>query len=387
MSATTSPSAPSTPEPVTFALTEEQQLLRSMARDLLAERATPERVRGVMLEHGGFDQPLWDELAGLGLTGLLVPEELGGAGSSFVEVSIVLEELGRRLAPVPYLASAVLGTTAVLHGATDEQQRRILPDVAAGASRLALAHLDAGGHLTSPPGIHAVRDGDGWVLDGQAGYVIDGQTATHLIVAAATDDGLELFHVGGEADGLSREAIEVLDLTRPMAQVTAAGLRVAEEDRLGAGEPVAALHAALAAGTTAIACEQLGGIQHTLEAATAFARERVQFGRAIGSFQAVKHKLADMLVATESSRSTAEHAARILARGDREELAIATPMAKAYCSEVYEQATGDAIQIHGGIGFTWEHDAHLYFKRAKSTKLLLGDPRHQRALVGDVLGI
>ena len=386
MSATTSPAAPVTPDAVTFSLTEEQRLLRSTVRELLTARAGSERVREVMLEHGGFDEPLWSELAQLGLTGLLVPERYGGAGSTFVEASIVLEELGRRLAPVAYLSSAVLGTVAVVRGGSDDQQARILPDVATGAARLALAHLDSAGRLDAPPGIRAARDGDDWVLDGEAGYVIDGQHATHLVVAADTGTGIELFVVAADADGLARAPVEVLDLTRPMATVTAAGMRIGDDARLSAGEPVAALHAALTAATVAIACEQVGGIQHTLEAATAYARERVQFGRAIGSFQAVKHQLADMLVATESARSTAEHAARVLARGDYDELAIAAPLAKSYCSQVYTQAAGDAIQIYGGIGFTWEHDAHLYFKRAKSTRLLLGDPRHQRALVGDALG-
>ena len=387
MSATTSPVTPVTPDPVTFGLTEEQRLLRETTRELLAQRADSPRVREVMLEHGGFDEALWTELAQLGLTGLLVPERFGGAGSTFVEASIVIEELGRRLAPVPYLSSAVLGTVAVTHGGSADQQARILPEVASGMARLTLAHLDASGRIGAPPGIRAARDGDGWVLDGEAGYVLDAQHATQLVIAADTGDGVELFIVPADTDGLACEAVEVLDVTRPMATVTAAGLRVGEEDRLGAGEPASALHAALAAGTVAIACEQVGGIQHTLETTTAYARERVQFGRAIGSFQAVKHRLADMLVAAESARSTAEHAARILARDDRDELAVAAPLAKAYCSQVYEQAAGDAIQVHGGIGFTWEHDAHLYFKRAKATKLLLGDPRHHRALVGDALGL
>ena len=396
MSATTSttgptgpsdPIDPASPEPVTFTLTEEQQLLRSMAREMLGERATSGRVRTVALEQGGFDQTLWSELAELGLTGLLIPEEHGGSGSTFVEASIVLEELGRRLAPVPYLASAVMGATAVLYGGTEQQRARVLPDVATGATRLAVAHLDTAGRLTAPPGIHAARDGDGWVLDGEAGFVIDGAAATHLIVAARTDAGLELFLIDVQADGLTREDVEVLDVTRPMVTVTASGLKVSDDDRLGAGDPNAALHATLASGLVAIANEQVGGLQYTLESTTAYARERVQFGRSIGSFQAVKHALADMLVAVESARSAAEHAARVLARDDRAELAVAAPLAKAYCSEVYESATGDAIQIFGGIGFTWEHDAHLYFKRAKSSKLLLGDPKHHRAIVGEVLGI
>jgi alkylation response protein AidB-like acyl-CoA dehydrogenase len=375
------------PPTVAFALTEEQQLLVDMVRDVLKDKSTSERVREVMLGDHGYDEVLWTELANLGLTGLTVPEQYGGAGSTFTELSLVFEELGRRLAPVPMLSSVVLGAEAVLGSGTDEQKAAILPGVAAGTTRLALAHLDLGGRLTADPGVRAVRDGDGWALEGTAGFVVDGRRATHLVTAAVGPDGLELFVVPGDAAGVERTDLEVLDLTRPMASVVYSGVRVDEADRLSGGEAVTAVHRALTAGVVAIACEQAGGTQETLKGATAYARDRVQFGRSIGSFQAIKHRLAEMLVASESARSAAYHAARILAADEREELAVAAPLAKSYCSEVYEQATGHAIQIFGGIGFTWEHDAHLYFKRAKSTKLLLGDPKHHRALLGQAIGL
>jgi alkylation response protein AidB-like acyl-CoA dehydrogenase len=375
------------PPTVAFALTDEQQLLGEMVRDVLKDKASSERIREIMLGDAGFDEALWTELANLGLTGLTIPEQYGGAGSTFTELSIVFEELGRRLAPVPMLSSIVLGAEAVLGAGTEEQRSSILPGVAAGTTRLALAHLDPAGRLTSDPGVRATRDGDAWVLDGTAGFVVDGRTATHLVTAAVGPDGLELFVVAGDASGLERRDLEVLDLTRPMASVVYSGVRIAESERLSGGDAVVAVHRALTAGTVAIACEQVGGTRHTLESATAYARDRVQFGRSIGSFQAIKHRLAEMLVASESSRSAAYHAARIVAADEREELAIAAPLAKSYCSEVYEQATGHGIQIFGGTGFTWEHDAHLYFKRAKSTKLLLGDPKHHRALLGQALGL
>jgi alkylation response protein AidB-like acyl-CoA dehydrogenase len=381
MSVTTAPPA------VAFALTEEQQLLVEMVRDVLKDKATSERVREVMLGDDGFDEVLWTELANLGLTGLTIPEQYGGAGSTFTELSLVIEELGRRLAPVPLLSSVVLGAEAVLGAGTDEQKSSILPGVAAGTTRLALAHLDPAGRLTADPGVRAARDGDTWVLDGTAGFVVDGRTATHLVTAAVGPDGLELFVIAGDAAGLACTDIDVLDLTRPMATVVYSEVRVADGDRLSGGDAVAAIHRALTVGTVAIACEQVGGTQETLRSATAYARDRVQFGRSIGSFQAIKHRLAEMLVASESSRSAAYHAARIVAADEREELAVAAPLAKSYCSEVYEQATGHGIQIFGGTGFTWEHDAHLYFKRAKSTKLLLGDPKHHRALLGRAIGI
>jgi alkylation response protein AidB-like acyl-CoA dehydrogenase len=386
MSAST-PAHQAAPPVVSFALTEEQQQVRAMVGDLFAERADSARVREVMLADDGFDAALWEELAGLGLLGLTVPEEHGGSGASFTELAIVLEEAGRRLAPLPLLSSVVLGIEAVQGAGTVKQRAALLPEIAAGRMRLALAHLDTGGRLAAQPGVHASRTGDRWTLDGTAGYVIDGASATHLVTVATTDDGLELFVIPGDATGVTRTGLDVLDLTRPLATVEFASVEVAEEDRLAGGDAMGALHRALTAGVVAIAAEQVGGITATLEACTAYARERIQFGRAIGSFQAVKHRLADMLVESESARSAAMHAVRVLAAGEREELAIAAPLAKSYCSEVYERSAADGIQIFGGIAFTWEHDQHLYLKRAKATKLLLGDPRHHRSLLAERLAL
>jgi alkylation response protein AidB-like acyl-CoA dehydrogenase len=372
---------------VSFTLTDEQELLRATVRDLLTTRATSERVRETMTGEQHLDEAAWRELAELGLVGLMIPEAYGGAGAGFVELSIVLEELGRRLLPVPFLSSVVLGTTALLAAGTEEQCRTNLPAVAAGRTRLALAHLDAGGRLTEDPGVRAVRGAEGWTLEGVAGYVVDGAGAEVVVTAAMTDQGMVLFLVPGDAPGLGRQPLEVLDLTRPMARLEYDGVQLDDGARLAGGDAVSALHRALTAGVVALACEQVGGTFEVLARTTAYARERIQFGRAIGSFQAVKHRLAEMLVTAESARSTAEHAARVLAAGDLEELAIAAPLAKSYCSEAYERATQDSLQLHGGIGFTWEHDVHLHLKRAKSTKLLLGDPRHHRAILGDVLGL
>ncbi len=383
----TTTDAPRDEVSVTFTLTDEQALLRDTVRDMLAKRATTVRVREVMLDHDGLDETLFVELAELALVGLTVPEAHGGAGSSFTEASIVHEEPGRRLAPVPLLSSAVLGATALQAAGSEAQLAEHLPEVAAGTTRLALAHLDARGRITADPGVTATRDGDGWVLEGTAGYVVDGAGAHALVTAATTDEGLALVVVPSDHEGVRREPIAVLDLTRPMATVTYERVRVDDGARLAGGDPTAALHHALSAGIVAVACEQVGGAQQVLADATAYANERYQFGRAIGSFQAVKHRLAEMLVEVESARSAAYHAARVLAAGDHSELAVAAPLAKAWCSEVYERSAAAAIQIHGGIGFTWEHDAHLYFKRAKASKLLLGDPHHHRARLGDVLGL
>jgi alkylation response protein AidB-like acyl-CoA dehydrogenase len=382
----TTPTTTTTSPAPTFQLTDEQQQLRAMVRDLAANRGSSERVRQVMLDESGTDRATWKELAELGLVGLTVPEDHGGAGASFVELSIVFEELGRRLVPVPLL-SALLGTTAIQHAGSEEQRAAELPSIAAGTTTVALAHLDLTGNLLADPGVAARRDGDGWALDGPAGFVVDGLAADVLVTAATTDDGLALFLVRGDAPGLHREEVAVLDLTRPMATVRYEGVRLDDADRLAGGDPVTALHAALTDATVALACEQVGGAQQLLEMTTAYARERIQFGRAIGSFQAVKHKLAEALVQLEAARSAAMHAARVVAAGDAEERAIAVPLAASLCAEAYETIAADSIQLHGGIGFTWEHDAHLYFKRAKASKLLLGSPATHRRLLADTLGL
>ncbi|HSK23332.1 MAG TPA: acyl-CoA dehydrogenase family protein, partial [Egicoccus sp.] len=308
---------------ISFVETDEQQQLRAMLRDFFAARGTSERVREVMGSETGVDDAAWKELGEYGLLGLTVPEAYGGAGSSFVELALVVEEAGKRLLPVPLLSSAVLGTTALRLAATEQQKQQWLPQVATGALRLAFAHLDERGRMTADPGVSAGRDGDGWVLQGTAGYVIDGRTADLVITAATTDDGLRLFAVPGDADGLTRDAVPVLDLTRPLATLRYDRVRVGQDGLLDGGDAMTALHDAIAAGVVAIACEQVGGAQQVLEMTTAYARERIQFGRKIGSFQAVKHRLAEGLVKLEAARSAALHAARAVAAGDKQEIAVA----------------------------------------------------------------
>jgi alkylation response protein AidB-like acyl-CoA dehydrogenase len=371
----------------TFAETDEQQLLRSTVRKLAASRGGSEQIRSVMMEAPGVDEAAWSELAQMGLVGLLVPEAHGGSGSTLQEACIVAEELGRTLLPVPYLSSAVLATSAILAGGTEEQQARLLPDLAAGERRATLVHLDERGRLDAAPGVEARAQGDDLVLDGTAGYVLDGASADLLVVATARDGDVDLVVVPADAEGVGRSPVEVLDLTRPMATITFEGVRVPAGDRLTGRDGMAALHRALAAGIVALANEQVGGARAILEATLDYARTRMQFGRAIGSFQAIKHRLADLTVEVEAMTSAAYHAARVTAAGDAEEAAIAAPLAKSYASEVFEHVAGESIQIHGGIGFTWEHDAHLYFKRAKASKLLLGGPRHHRRVLGDMLAL
>ncbi len=337
-----------------------------------------------------FDAALWSETAQMGWQAMAIPEEYGGAGYGFVELSVLMEEMGRAVAPLPFLSSAVLAAQAILLGGDEAQRKEHLPAIAAGERRYAFAHLE--GRDAGPSGVQltATPDGDGWRLDGTKSYVLDGHAADRLVVVARTgeDPGdVGLFVVAGDADGVTREVLDVMDQTRPQARILLDGVTVAGDARLG-GDASAwpVVDAVLMRGAVALAAEQVGGAQAVLEMATDYAKTRYQFGRAIGSYQAIKHTLAEMLVEVEAAKSVAYHAARTVAAGDDAELAIAAPMAKSYCSEVFEHAAGDNIQVHGGIGFTWEHDAHLWFKRAKTSALLFGDPAYHRARLADALG-
>ena len=355
---------------ITFALTDEQQQLRDTARRFLGSKSASEKVREDMGTDRGFDDALWGETAQMGWQAMAVPEEYGGAGYGWGEVAVLMEEMGRALWCAPFLSSAVLGTAALLAAGTDEQKKEHLPGLASGETRATVVHLAAENDVS-------VADGR---LSGTAGYVLDGHTAD-LIVVPADDGSVHL--VRGDADGLSREPLPVLDQTRKQATLTFDGV---------AAEPMAdvdheVIDRVLVIGATMLAAEQVGGAQKVLEESLEYAKTRKQFGRAIGSFQAIKHRLADTLKEVETAKSAAYHAAHTLARGDDAELEIAVPLAASYCAEVYEHAAGDNIQNHGGIGFTWEHDAHLYFKRAKSSKLLFGGPAAWRARLADTLGL
>lgn len=376
---------------MSLAFTEEQELLRQTARKFLASKAGSEVVRRLMATDEGFDPGLWAETAQMGWQAMAVPEEFGGAGYGFVELSVLMEEMGRAVFPAPFLSTAVLSAQAILLGGSDAQKKELLPGIASGETRVAFAHLEGRDH--GPAGVQATatrRDG-GWTLDGTKSYVLDGHTADHLVVVARTGDGADevgMFVVPGDAGGLTRERLETMDQTRTQARIALDGVTVGEEALLG-GDAAAwpTVDRVLTRGVVALAAEQVGGAQAVLEMATDYAKTRYQFGRAIGSYQAIKHTLADLLVEVEAAKSAAYHAARVVAAGDEDELAIAAPLAKSYCSEVYEHAAGDNIQVHGGIAFTWEHDAHLWFKRAKTSTLLFGDPARHRARLADALGL
>jgi alkylation response protein AidB-like acyl-CoA dehydrogenase len=369
-----------------LAVSAEQSELRESVRRFLADRAPVSRVRELMETPDGTDRQVWQQAgAQLGLQGIAIPEEYGGAGFSFAEQAIVLEELGAALYGGPYLASAVLAATALLSSSDEAARRELLPGIASGETVATLAFTEDDGSW-EPAAIRlaATRRDDGWVLDGRKSFVLDGHTADLILVVAAGDSGLSLFAVPADAAGLDRQALPTLDQTRKLARLE---FRSVAGRLIGApGEATAVLTRTLDVAAIALAAEQLGGAERVLAMAVGYAKARHQFGRAIGSFQAIKHRCADLMLEIESLRSAVAYAAAAVAEDSPEVPAVAA-LTQAYASDVYFHAAAENIQIHGGIGFTWEHDAHLYFKRAKASELFLGDATYHRDHLADRIAI
>jgi alkylation response protein AidB-like acyl-CoA dehydrogenase len=379
---------------VDFALSDEQTMLQDAARRFLGDKVPGSAVRTVMETERGYDPSLWEEIARHGWQAVAIPESYGGAGFSFLEQAILMEEMGRTLFPSPYLSSVILAANLILHAGTEEQKAALLPGVASGEDRLAVAHLERGGRW-DPSGIEMTgrREGGDLILDGTKSYVLDWHTADTLLVVVRTepgsggDAGISIVVVPADAPGVARRRLETLDMTRKQAEVVFDGVRVPIASILGApGRGWGPVAATLTRAVVALAYEEVGGARRCLDMAVEYAKSRVQFGRPIGSFQAIKHKCADMLVKVESARSAAYYAGWA-ATHDEAELAIAAPLAKAYCSEAFFFCAAENIQVHGGIGFTWEHDAHLYFRRAKTDELLFGTPAEHRRVLAERLGI
>ncbi len=370
---------------VDFAFSDDQEELRRTVRRWLDEQAPSATVRRLMESDRGYDPEQWTHMASLGWQGIAISEDLGGAGFGLLELSILFEEMGRSLYPAPFLSSIVLAAGAIQECGDEQQRRKHLPGLATGTTIGALAYLEPNGRLDQS-GVEAVavQGSDGWEITGTKSYVIDGHIADLLVVAARTPTGVGLFLVSGDSPEVERLALSVMDLTRKQAEIALQG---APADLLG--DPRVGwqgLQRVLEKAVVILAVEQVGGAQRCLDMAVEYAKVRHQFGRPIGSFQAIKHKCAEMLVQVESARSAAYYAAWA-ASEDNDELPIVAPLAKSYCSEAYLFCAGENIQIHGGIGFTWEHDAHLYYKRAKSSQLMFGDPAYHREILGDRLGL
>jgi len=371
--------------PADFVFTDEHRELRKTVRSFLEQRADEKAVRAVMTTERGYDAEVWTLLAEqLGLAGLIIPETHGGAGMGYVELLVAMEEMGRALLCAPYLGTSVLATNALLLCADAATQKDLLAKIAAGRAIVSLAHAEPNGRWDlAAISTRARAKSDGFELDGARAWVLDGHVADVLLVAARTDDGIGLFRVDARAEGLSRALVATLDTTRKLASIELAATPAKVVSR---GDQSANLDRALALTTCALAAEQVGGAQRCLEMATDYAKTRLQFGRPIGSYQAIKHKCADMLVLVEFAKSAA-YAACFAAANDAEDFLESAALAKAYCSEAYFRVAAENIQIHGGMGFTWEHPAHLYFKRAKASDLLFGDAAHHREQLADCLGI
>ncbi len=369
-----------------FAFTEDQEELRKTVRAFLEAKSPETAVREQMETEAGFDRAVWAQMGEqMGLQGLHIPEEFGGSGFSYVELGIVLEEMGRALLCAPYFSSVVLAANTLLHSGDDAAKKDYLPGIASGETVATLAYTEPSGKWDES-GItaEAKPSGDGFTITGTKMFVIDGHTADLLIVAAKTAKGTSLFAVDGNASGLTRTALSTMDQTRKQAKLEFADTPARLIGVEGEGWNVLTTVLDLAA--VGLAAEQVGGAQKVLEMAVEYAKVRVQFGRPIGSFQAIKHKCADMLLEVESAKSAAYYG-MWCASEMNDELPSVASLAKAYCSEAYFHATAENIQIHGGIGFTWEHPAHLYFKRAKSSELLFGDPTYHRELLAQRIGI
>src|ERR1700687_4507735 len=376
---------------IQFAFTDEQEQFRSALRRFLNDKSPTTEVRRLMGTTEGYNPAVWRQLtAELAIPGIHVPEQYGGAGFGMVELCVVTEELGRALFCGPYFSSAVLAANAILNAGTEAQKSNLLPDLASGARLATLAVTELNGNW-DPLAIEVVAtpDAGAYRLDGGKSYVVDGNIADLLVVAArlatsAGDDGIALFTLGAKSGGVERRPLESMDPTRKLARID---FRGAHADLLGnLDDGAKPLIRTLDQAAIALANEMMGGAQALLDSAVDYAKVRVQFGREIGSFQAIKHKCADMLLDVELSKSAAYCAAQACAVNDPEWPALAS-LAKAAASETYLRTAAECIQIHGGIGFTWDNDTHLWFKRAKSSEVFLGQPSYHRELLMQRWGV
>jgi alkylation response protein AidB-like acyl-CoA dehydrogenase len=371
---------------VNFAFSEEQEELRKSVRRFLEDKSPETEVRRLMETTEGYDPAVWSQMAQqLGLQGLAIPEEFGGSGYTYVELIVVLEEMGRALLCAPYFSTVALAANALLVSGDDAAKKELLPGIASGETIATLALTEESGKWDEAGvTMTASKSGESYTLSGTKSFVLDGHTASLILVAARTGAGVSLFAVNGDASGLVRTPLSTMDQTRKQAKLEFTDVPARLIGAEGSGWAVLSKTLDLAA--VALAAEQVGGAQKVLDMSVEYAKVRVQFGRPIGSFQAIKHKCADMLLEVESAKSAAYYAGWAAAE-DSDELPVVASLAKAYCSDAYFHAAAENIQIHGGIGFTWEHPAHLYFKRAKTDELYLGDPTYHRELLAQRIGL
>jgi len=366
-------------------------MLRRSAREFLAKECSPKTVRRLMESADGFDAALWKKMADLGWTALGIPEQYGGVGT-FLDLVVVLEEAGRALLPGPFFSTMGLAVPVLLEAGTEAQKKAALGAIASGDAKATLAMTEPSGRWdASSVALQAKQTGGGWRLDGVKLFVPDAHIADYIAVAARSrgegEEGITLFLVKGRPKGMTIKPLETLDMTRRWSEVRFDGVQLDADAVMGAPDKAwPGLKRAMEWAAAGLCAEMVGGVQKVLETSTEYAKTRQQFGKPIGIYQAVSHKLADMLVLSESGKSATYYAAWAV-DADAPDRSLASSMAKAYVSDAYRKVAGDGIQVHGGIGFTWEHDMHLYFKRAKSSEVTLGDATFHRELVAQALDL
>ena len=368
-----------------FDLSKPQKLLKDSARDFLARECKSQRVRELMETDTAHDEKLWQSICEQGWTGLVVPEEHGGLGLGLVELAVVAEEMGRACLPGPFL-STLTAAALVERAGSAEQLAKYLEPLATGELKATVALLEEGASWEPDEiKLKAARVGGNFQLAGRKLFVPDAGTADLLICVARDGHGLALLPIARDAEGVTVKAMPSMDGTRKLHEVAFETATVGEADVFGAdGDAGGALRGALEVGCVALCAEMVGGMQWVLDTTVEFAKTRQQFGRVIGSFQAVQHQCADMLLMTESARSATYYAAWALSEGDPS-ASVAVSIAKAYCSDAYREVGNRGIQIHGGLGFTWEHDLQLYYKRSKSSETLFGDAVFHRERIARII--
>jgi alkylation response protein AidB-like acyl-CoA dehydrogenase len=378
-----------------FGFTEEQEMIRSQAAEFLKQEYPIAFVREALNDEHGFNQDLWNKMSTLGWVSLVFPEEYHGAGLTFVELTVLLEQMGGALAPGAFFSTVLLGGLAILETGSSEQKLKWLTSIADGKLKATLAHIEPEGDTNTggPSSVTAKREGNGYVINGTKLFVPDAHSADLIICAARSnglsvpEEGMSLFAVDRMSAGLNVTVLKTMDQTRRVYEVMFNQVHVPEDRVLGkVGHASPALEKVLCKATIGRCAEMVGGAQKMLEMCVDYAKQRVQFGRPIGSFQAIQHKCADMLLLIESARS-AVYAAACAASEDSHDAALLASVAKAYTNDACRFVAGEAIQIHGGMGFTWEHDAHLYFKRAKADEFSFGDAIYHRARVAELIGL
>jgi alkylation response protein AidB-like acyl-CoA dehydrogenase len=372
-----------------FGFSEEQEMLRDAAKRFLADNCSTKFVRQMMAHETAHDLGFWQKLVGQGWPGLLIPEQYGGTNGTFLDMTVVIEEMGKALIPGPFYAAALMGAPAFVEGGSEGLKKEFLPKIAEGKFIATLALAEAAGRFDAGGvELKATKKGSGYALNGEKFFVPDAHVADAIIVAArtggASEDGITLLCVPANEKGITVTQLKTVDMTRRMCHVKFDDVQV---DTV-LGEPDkgwGVLRRVLEVATAGLATEMVGTAQKALDIAVEYAKTRVQFGKPIGAFQAVKHKCVDMMVAVENSRSLTYYACWTV--DERvPEAATAVPMAKAYASDMAKNVTSEAIQVHGGIGFTWEHDMHLYHRRALAGEANLGNaPVHRETVAKSLL--